>query len=88
LAVSETQILRLLAARIKALRAERGWSQEQFAERAAMQRSYLADLERGYRNPSVRTLVKIANAFGVSLSALFAAQDIGHGRKLSSQRQT
>lgn len=36
-----------------------------------MQRSYLADLERGYRNPSVRTLVKLANAFDVSLPTLF-----------------
>jgi transcriptional regulator with XRE-family HTH domain len=36
-----------------------------------MQRSYLADLERGHRNPSVRTLVKLANALGVSMPALF-----------------
>jgi transcriptional regulator with XRE-family HTH domain len=31
----------------------------------------LADIERGGRNPSVRTLVKIANAFRVSLKDLF-----------------
>jgi transcriptional regulator with XRE-family HTH domain len=35
-----------------------------------MQRSYLADLERGSRNPSVRTLVKLANAFGVPVATL------------------
>jgi transcriptional regulator with XRE-family HTH domain len=35
-----------------------------------MQRSYLADLERGHRNPSVRTLVKVANAFGVPVADL------------------
>ena len=51
-----------------------GWSQEQLAERAAMQRSYLADLERGSRNPSVRTLVKVANALGVPPSALVNEQ--------------
>jgi transcriptional regulator with XRE-family HTH domain len=44
--------------------------QEQFAERAAMQRSYLADLERGHRNPSTRTLVRLANAFDVPLRDL------------------
>jgi transcriptional regulator with XRE-family HTH domain len=59
------------AGRIKTLRQERGWSQEQFAERTAMQRSYLADLERGRRNPSVRTLVKVANALGIGLRDLF-----------------
>jgi transcriptional regulator with XRE-family HTH domain len=36
-----------------------------------MQRRYLADLERGSRNPSVRTLVRLANALGVSIPVLF-----------------
>lgn len=36
-----------------------------------MQRSYLADLELGYRNPSVRTLVRLANALGISVPSLF-----------------
>jgi transcriptional regulator with XRE-family HTH domain len=49
----------------------KGWTQEELAERAAMQRSYLADLERGHRNPPVRTLVKVANALRVSVSELF-----------------
>jgi len=53
------------------LREAKGWTQEQFAERASMQRSYLGDLELGRRNPSVRTLVKVANAFGVSVPELF-----------------
>jgi len=35
-----------------------------------MQRSYLGDLERGFRNPSIRTLVKVANALGVTVAAL------------------
>ncbi len=69
--MSEAQILRTLAGRIKYLRRSKRWSQEQLAERASIQRSYLADLERGYRNPSVRTLVKVANAIGVPISALF-----------------
>jgi transcriptional regulator with XRE-family HTH domain len=71
LAVSETQVLRLLAQRIKSLRLAQGWTQEEFAERASMQRSYLADLELGRRNPSVRTLVKLANAFGIAVPDLF-----------------
>jgi len=71
LPLSETQVLLRLAERIKALRRSKRWSQEVLAERASIQRSYLADLERGSRNPSVRTLVKIANAFKVTLKDLF-----------------
>jgi transcriptional regulator with XRE-family HTH domain len=71
LPASENETVRLLAERIKSLRRSMQWSQEELAERASLQRSYLADLERGYRNPSVRTLVKIANAMHVSVAALF-----------------
>ncbi|MGA2770096.1 MAG: helix-turn-helix transcriptional regulator [Bryobacteraceae bacterium] len=60
-----------MANRVKLLRRSRRWTQEKLAERASMQRSYLADLERGYRNPSVRTLLKLANALGVRIRDLF-----------------
>ena len=40
-----------------------------------MQRSYVADLETGRRNPSVRTLVRLANAFGVAVAALLETDD-------------
>jgi transcriptional regulator with XRE-family HTH domain len=72
LPVSENHVLRLLAERIVSLRRAKGWSQEELAERASMQRSYLGDLERGFRNPSVRTLVKVANALGVPIAALLS----------------
>jgi transcriptional regulator with XRE-family HTH domain len=48
-----------------------------------MQRSYIADLERGYRNPSVRTLVKIANALGVAPMTLL--EDEARAKKGPSQ---
>jgi transcriptional regulator with XRE-family HTH domain len=47
-----------------------------------MQRSYSADLELGRRNPSVRTLVKVANAFGIAVAELLDA-----GRKERGARQ-
>lgn len=61
-----------MAQRIKSLRTTEGWTQEEFAERAASSR-YLADLEFGRRNPSVRTLVRVANAFGNAVQELFEA---------------
>jgi DNA-binding XRE family transcriptional regulator len=71
LPVSEAQVLGALAKRIKFLRRSKRWSQQQLAERASMQRSYVADLERGHRNPSVRTLLKVANAMDVPIASLF-----------------
>jgi len=67
---SETEVLRRLASKIKALRASKGWTQEQLAERAGLNRAYLAEIERARRNPSLRSVIKIANAVGVPIRDL------------------
>lgn len=60
-----------LGERITALRKRRGWSQNQLAERAKMDRSHLSKLIRGqYDNPGAGTLGKIAEALGVPLSEI------------------
>ncbi len=61
----------MIAKQIKSVRRSKRWTQEQLANRASIQRSYLADLERGCRNPSVRTLLKVANAIGLPICSLF-----------------
>jgi transcriptional regulator with XRE-family HTH domain len=68
---SETQVLRQIGHRIKALRAAKAWSQEMLAQKAYLHRTYIAEIETGNRNPSVRSLIKIANAFKVPVGELF-----------------
>ena len=46
-------------------RLARGWTQQELAGRLEMERSYLSELERGRRNPSVRVLGALAQALGV-----------------------
>ena len=60
-----------LGRQVRALRQARGWSQERLAEAADMDRSYLAGIEIGARNPSLKALVKLAGAFRVGLADLF-----------------
>jgi transcriptional regulator with XRE-family HTH domain len=55
---------------VRRLREEAGLSQEQLAFEAGMKRSYLSDLERGTRNPSVRALGRLAVTLSVSPSQL------------------
>jgi transcriptional regulator with XRE-family HTH domain len=47
---------------IKRRREQADLSQEEFAERADVHRTYISQLERGIKSPSVRVLVKIAAA--------------------------
>lgn len=57
--------------RIKLLRNETGLSQEKFALKIGMDRTYYASVESGKRNISLQNIEKIAKGFGVSISQLF-----------------
>lgn len=57
--------------RIRELRVKTGLSQEKFAQKIGMDRTYFASVELGKRNVSIINLEKIANGLGVSLSELF-----------------
>ncbi|WP_077962667.1 helix-turn-helix domain-containing protein [Ensifer adhaerens] len=47
-------------------------SQEELAERAGLDRTYVSGIERGRRNPSLRNLQNISEALGVDLDVMFA----------------
>ncbi|MDQ2784097.1 MAG: helix-turn-helix domain-containing protein [Chloroflexota bacterium] len=65
-------IVVILGKRIRALRLRTGLSQERFAAKAGLDRTYYAGIERGERNPSVKQLAKIAAALAVPIAALFS----------------
>ena len=55
---------------IRARRLAKGWSQEQFAERAGVHRTQVGFLERGERTPNVFTLAEAARALNTLASVL------------------
>lgn len=57
--------------RLKELRSQEGLSQEKFALKIGMDRTYYASVESGKRNISLENIKKIANGFDISLSELF-----------------
>ena len=59
-----------LAKNLRSLRKERGLSQEAFADEACLHRTYVSDLERGGRNPTIVVIEKLASALGVKVSRL------------------
>lgn len=64
-------IAKALGDRIRELRIRTGLSQEKFALRIGMDRTYFASVEAGRRNISIRNIKKIADGLGVSLGELF-----------------
>jgi CheY-like chemotaxis protein len=69
----------LLGMTIKTQRASLGISQEELAYRAGLHRTYISDLERGARNPSIESIEKLAGALQVSVSKLFDSVGDGSG---------
>lgn len=56
---------------VRKLRTAKKLSQEELAFRAEIDRSYLSEVENGYKNPSVVILDQIAAALDVDLRELF-----------------
>lgn len=57
-----------LGRRVKELRTKTGLSQEQFALKIGMDRTYLASIENGMRNVTIFNLARMAEGFGMTLS--------------------
>jgi transcriptional regulator with XRE-family HTH domain len=66
------ELLIRLGDRIRKLRKKRPWTQVEMAERVGIDRSFLADVERGKRNISILNVSLIAKGLNVSLSQLFS----------------
>ena len=61
----------MLAKRIKELRKKSGWSQQKLAEKAGVSYNTVTKIEQGAATmPTIQTMIKIADAFGISLDEL------------------
>jgi transcriptional regulator with XRE-family HTH domain len=59
-----------LGTNVRRLREAQGWSQEEYADRAGIHRTYVSDIERGRRNPTVTVVEKLAKPLAVPAGEL------------------
>jgi len=59
-----------LAANMKRLRKERGWSQEDMAENVGLDRTYVSGIERQKKNPTIIVVERVAKALNCRLGDL------------------
>lgn len=64
------EIKQLLARNVRRRRSELGLSQEDLADAASIDRTYVSGIERGLRNPTLIILERLANALGVQAFTL------------------
>jgi transcriptional regulator with XRE-family HTH domain len=67
----------MLAKRLKELRKERNWTQQKLAEKAGLSFNAITKIEQGAaEHPTLKTLLKLADAFGISLDALVGRSNL------------
>ena len=57
--------------RVRQLRTELGLSQEAFADKCGLDRTYISGIERGVRNPTLEVIAVIADGLEIRLNILF-----------------
>lgn len=68
----QEELLKVLGQRIRDLRLKQGYSQESFADRCGVHRTFMGTVERGESNLSFSNLAKIADALGITLSQMLS----------------
>lgn len=63
-------ILVRFGTRVRELRLSKGYSQESFAAKCGLDRTYVGGIERGERNVAIRNIESIAKALDMTLSEL------------------
>ena len=64
------KILKQFGNNVKRLRKRKGWSQEEFARKAELHRTYIGSIERSERNVSLINIQRIARALDVEIGDL------------------
>lgn len=75
------QIKELTGLRIKELRRAKGMSQEMLAEKTGISSKYLSSIERGKENPTLETLIRLAEALSIELAEVFNFSHEGKSAK-------
>jgi len=74
---NRNQGLNILGLNVRKRREEKELTQEALAELANLDPTYISGIERGMRNPSVLSVLRIAKALGITTSKLMEKVDDG-----------
>lgn len=64
-----------MKSKLRVLRAERGWSQADLAERLAVSRQAINAIETGKYTPSLQLAFKVARLFAMPIETIFSDED-------------
>ena len=66
----KSKILTKFGEKVKILRKQKGWSQDELAMKSGLHRTYIGSIERGERNVSLLNIERIAKAFNLPIKVI------------------
>ena len=85
---SMKSLLKSVGRRVRSAREELQLTQEQLAERAGLHVSYVGQIERGLREPSLKSLFAVAKALNLQVAALLSEAEEKEDRLLRELRRS
>jgi transcriptional regulator with XRE-family HTH domain len=73
---SASNLQEAVGAELTDLRTNRKWSQQRLAEMLGYDVTYIGDVERGEKSPTLRTLIDLAQVFETSVSGIVQAAEL------------
>ncbi len=67
-----TRVRKSFGKRVRELRKQKGYSQEELADKAGLHRTYIGSIERGEQNVSIDNIDKIAKALKTPIALMFS----------------
>lgn len=71
MAKAQQKVIKVLGKKVQKLRKQKGFSQEELAEKLGFSRVYMGYIEQGREAPSLKLVIKLAKNLGVKVEDLF-----------------
>jgi transcriptional regulator with XRE-family HTH domain len=78
-----SSLRRAFGARVRVLRHERSWTQEELALKSSLSVEAVGRIERGAFSPTLETIHKLAGGLGVGVHELFHVTDAEHPHQVA-----
>tara|TARA_R110002033_G_scaffold43092_1_gene84559 strand:- start:2144 stop:2356 length:213 start_codon:yes stop_codon:yes gene_type:complete len=69
--MKKDSVLVKFGSKVRQLRNEKGWSQEELSFKSGFHRTYIGMIERAERNISLKNIARIAKTFDLEIKDLF-----------------
>ncbi len=83
--MKKNPVLLALGKNVSEFRNKKELTQEQLSERSGLDPSYISGIERGVRNPSVLSLVRLASGLGTTTSEIFRGVAVVAAKKAEAK---